>query len=68
MINVSQKREFVPHVPEETAELVKLVSQERVQQRTAEVPVDLVELVSQGRVQQRTAEVPVEFVSLVSQE
>ena len=27
MINVSQKREFVPHVPEETAELVKLVSQ-----------------------------------------
>ena len=55
-------------VPEETAELVKLVSQERVQQRTAEMPVDLVKLVSQERVQRRTAEVPVEVVSLVSQE
>ena len=42
-------------------DLVKLVSQERVQQRTAEVPVDLVKLVSQERVQQRTAEVPVDL-------
>ena len=29
-------------VPEETADLVKVVSQERVQQRTAEVPVEVV--------------------------
>ena len=55
-------------VPEVTAELVKFVSQERVQQRTAEMPVDLVKLVSQARVQQRTAEVPVDLVKLVSQE
>ena len=51
---VPQECEVVPQVPEETVELVELVSQ--VQQRTAEVPVDLVELVSQERVQQRTSE------------
>ena len=36
VIKVPQKRYVVPHVPEETAELVKLVAQERVQQRTVE--------------------------------
>ena len=56
------------NVPEETAELVKLVSQERVKQRTAEVQVDSVKLVSLERVQQPTAEVPVVSVSLVSLE
>ena len=43
-------------VPEMPVELVKLISQERVQQRTGVVPVDLVKLVSQERVQQRIAE------------
>ena len=51
VIKVAQEREVVPQVPEETTELVKLVSQERVQQRTAEVPKPLlVKLVSQERV------------------
>ena len=53
-------------VPKETAELVKLVSQERVQQRTAQVPmphsqeetVAVVELAPRERVQQRTVDAP----------
>ena len=52
----------------ETAEMVRLVPHERVQQRTAQVPVESVSLVSQERFEQRTAEVPVEVVSLISQE
>ena len=50
MIKAPEKREFVPPVPEESDELVKLVSQERVQKYTAEVPVHLVELVPQEQV------------------
>ena len=36
VIKVPQKREFVPQVPEETAELVKLVSLGRVPMETAQ--------------------------------
>ena len=42
--------------PPKLVDLVRLVQQERVQRRTAEVAVDVVELVSQERVQQRAAE------------
>ena len=77
VIQVPQEREDVLQSPE-AVELVKLVSQERVQPRSAEkidyVPqspqetVEVVSLALQERVQQRTAEVLVEFVRLVSQE
>ena len=64
VIKVPQEREDVPHLPEETVKLVKLVSQERGQQRTAEVPmphseeesVAVVTLAPRERVQHRTAE------------
>ena len=64
VIKVPQEREGVPQSPEETVELVKLVSQGRGQQRNVEVPmlhseketVAVVGLASRERVQQRSAE------------
>ena len=46
VIKVPQEREDVPQSPEETVELVKLVSQERVQQRTVEGTIELVKLLT----------------------
>ena len=64
----AEKIEDIPQYPEETVELLKLVSQERVQQRSAEkmedIPqypeetVELLKLVSQERLQQRTVDAP----------
>ena len=62
VIKVPQEREDVPHLPEETVKLVKLVSLERGQQRSAEVPmphseeetVEAVTLVPREQAQQRT--------------
>ena len=58
----AEKIEVVPQMPEETVEMLKLVSQERVQQRSTvkieDFPqyLELVSLARHARVQQRSAE------------